>query len=105
MGSGSLLSTSSMREGSLAGQGSGPPEAGVEGAGREQRPKRVSAQSRHACLSAGRRIGLPAQTTCGLALVGDPVWWEAWLACSDSLWLCPRLVRAWTRVAKVLQTG
>ena len=44
MGSGSLMSTSSMREGSHAGQGSGPPEAGAEGVSREQRPKRVSTQ-------------------------------------------------------------
>lgn len=42
VGSGSLMSTSSMREDSLIGQGSGAPEAGAEGASREQRPKRVS---------------------------------------------------------------
>lgn len=47
VGSGSLMSTSSMREDSLIGQGSGAPEAGAEGASREQRPKRADSPSLH----------------------------------------------------------
>ena len=69
-----------MREGSHAGHGSGPPEAGAEGAGREQRPKRVSTQSRHARFGGGPRLVggvgcllLPLQTACGGAMPGTGV--------------------------------